>query len=155
MYQVAAVKKKAVGGLINIAEMSKFIDRGSKLELEHVLILTQKDFCVALLYGLPMTDYNGLRMILNTAVRIIVNMLRYSTDRITPRAIEPHFLPVKTKIESNICFLAHIFLLSGEPRYIKSLLQLFMISCLRSSTSNSLVQQFLSGRIGIECSFSH
>ena len=38
-YQVAAVKKKAIGGLINIAKISKFI--------VHDLILTQIDFCNA------------------------------------------------------------------------------------------------------------
>ena len=37
-YQVAAVKKKAIGGLINIAKISKFIDRESKLKLVHSLI---------------------------------------------------------------------------------------------------------------------
>ena len=44
MYQVAAVKKKAIEGLINIAKMWKFIDRESKLKLVHDLILTQIDF---------------------------------------------------------------------------------------------------------------
>ena len=39
-YPVAAVKKKAIGGLINIAKISKFIDRESKLKLVHGLILT-------------------------------------------------------------------------------------------------------------------
>ena len=97
-YQVAAVKKKANGGFINIAKISKFIDRESKLKLVHGFILTQIDFCNALLYGQPNTDLHGLQMILSGAVRIIVNMPRYSTNRITPRAIELHFLPVKARI---------------------------------------------------------
>ena len=84
---------------MNIAKISKFIDRVSKLKLVHGLILSQIDFCNALLYGLPNTDLHGLQMILNAAVRIIMNMLRYNTDRITPKAIEIHFLPVKARIE--------------------------------------------------------
>ena len=59
-YQVAAPKKKAIGGLINIAKISKFIDRESKLKLVHGSILTQIDFCNALLHGLPNTDLHGL-----------------------------------------------------------------------------------------------
>ena len=76
-YQVAAVKKKAIGGLINIEKISKFIHRESKLkQLVHGFILTQIDFCNALLYGLANTDLHGLQMILNAAVRIILNMPR-------------------------------------------------------------------------------
>ena len=86
-YQVAAVKKKAIGCLINIVRRSKLIDRESKLKLVHGLILTQIEFCNALLYGLPNTSFHGLQMILNATVRIIVIMPRYTTDRITQRAI--------------------------------------------------------------------
>ena len=84
-YKVAAVKKKTIGGLINIAKMSKFIDRESRLKLVHGLILTQIDFCNALLYGLRIIDLHGLQMFLSAAGRIIVNMLKYSTARINPR----------------------------------------------------------------------
>ena len=41
-------------------------------------------------------------MIKNTAVRIIMSMSRYSTERITPRTFELYFLPVKVRIESRI-----------------------------------------------------
>ena len=79
-YQVAAVKKKAIRGHMNTAKILKFIDREFKLKFVHGFILTQIDFCNALLYGLPKADLHRLQMILNAAVRIIVNMLRYSTD---------------------------------------------------------------------------
>ena len=72
MYQIAAVKKKATGGLINIAKISKFIGRGSKLRLVHGLILTQTDFCIGLLYGLPNTDLHDFQMNLKASVRIFV-----------------------------------------------------------------------------------
>ena len=83
-YQVAAVTKNSIGDLINIAKISNVIDRESKLKLLHGLILTQIYFCNALLYGLPNTDFHGLQMILKAAVKIIVNMPRYSSDKITP-----------------------------------------------------------------------
>ena len=43
-YQVAAVKKKAIGGLINIEKISKFLDKESKLKLLQCLIHAQMDF---------------------------------------------------------------------------------------------------------------
>ena len=58
-------------------------------------------------------------MILNAAVKIIVNMSRYSTDIITPNAIEFHILPVNARKEYKICLLTHKSSLSREPRYIK------------------------------------
>ena len=83
--------------------MSKFIDRKSKLNFVHGLILTQVDFCNASLYELPNTDLRGLQMILKAAVRIVVNIPRYSTDKITPRAFELHLLPVKARTDFKIC----------------------------------------------------
>ena len=62
-------------------------------------------------YGLPNADCHGPQLILNAAVRITVNMSMYSTERITPRAIELNFLPVKARKEFKICLLAHKSLL--------------------------------------------
>ena len=81
-------------------------------------------------------------MILNAAVRIIENMPRYSTDIVTPRAIELRFSPVEARIEFKKRLLAHKTLVSNEPRYIKNLLQPVPIPSLRSSTSNRLIELF-------------
>ena len=148
-------KKESLGGLINIAKILKFIDRESKLKLVNSLFLTQIDFCNALLYGLLNTNLHGLQLILSDAVRTIMNMPRYSTDRITTRAIELHFLPVEAIIELKICLLTHKSLLSDEPLYIKNLLQPAPTSTFRSSTSNRLFELFLSRQITIEHSFYH
>ena len=56
---------------MNISKICKFVDRESKLNL--VI-----DFGNALFYGLPNTKLYGLQMILNAAVRFIVNMPKYS-----------------------------------------------------------------------------
>ena len=107
------------------------------------LILTQIDFCDALLYGVPNTNFHCLQMILNAAVKIIVILPRLTTDRVTPRAIELHFLPMVARIEFKIFLLAHKSLLSGESRYIKNLLQPALISSLLSLTSNRLIEAFV------------
>ena len=86
-HQVGAVKKKAIAGFINIAKISKIIDRESKLKLVLCLIVTQIELCNALLYGLPNPDLHGLQIIQNAAVRVIMKMPRYHTDRIISKAI--------------------------------------------------------------------
>ena len=134
------MKKKAIGGLISIAKISKFFNRESKLKLVHGLILTPMDFCNALLSRLPSTDLHGRQMFLSAAVRFIVNKPRYNTEWITPRAFELHFLPVKARIEYNICLLAHKYILSGGLRHINNLLQPVLVSSLRSWASNRLIE---------------
>ena len=67
-YQITAVKKKAFGGLTNMAKTSKLIDRESKLKLVDFSVLTQIDFCNAFSYGLPNTDLYGIQMIMNASV---------------------------------------------------------------------------------------
>ena len=81
-------------------------------------------------------------------------MPRYSIDRVTSRATKIPFLPVRSRIEYNICLVAHKSLFSGETRYIKNLLQPVLISSLRSSTSKRFVEPVLSRQITIELSFS-
>ena len=82
----------------NIAKLLKFIDKESQLKLVGGFFLTQIGFWNALLSELPKKDLHGLQMNLQiVAVRIIENKPRYSTDRITSKAIELHFWPVKAR----------------------------------------------------------
>ena len=154
-HQIAATKKKAIGGLINIAKISSFIDDKSKFKLVHCLVLTQLDFCNSLLYGLPNDELHSLQMISNAAVRLIVNMPRFSIERITPKAIQLHFLPIKARIEFKICLLVHKALLSGEPKYLFDLLKPVTNTNLRSSTLNRLDEPFLSRQVSVNRSFAH
>ena len=98
-----------------------------------------------MLYGLPNTDLHGLQIILNAAVRIVVNRHRYSTDRIAPRAIELYLLPAKARIEYKICLLAHE----------SELLQPVPISSVRSSAFNRLIELILPRQITQKRSFGH
>ena len=65
----------------------------------HCLILTQIGFYNTLLNELPNSDLDGLHMIQNVDVRIIVNMPKYTTGRITLKEIEP--ISYLLKIEKN------------------------------------------------------
>ena len=154
-YQIAAIKKKSIGGLINIAKISSFIDNESKFKLVHCLVLSHLDFCNSILYGLPNYQLHSLQMILNAAVRTICNMPRFSIERVTPKAIELHFLPVKARIEFKICLLVHKALISGQPKYLFDMLKPVTNSNLRSCTFGRLEEPFISRQIKVNRSFAY
>ena len=86
-----------IRGLENITNIRKFIDRDSKIKLEHCLTVKHIYFCNKWLYELPKTDSNGLLLILNVVVRFNVNMPKYRIDRVTQKGIEIPFSPVKVE----------------------------------------------------------
>ena len=62
-YEIASVKMKAIRNLLNTASLPKITDSESKLKLLQCLVLTQLDFCNALLFVLPFTDLYGLQIV--------------------------------------------------------------------------------------------
>ena len=85
-----------------------------------------------MLYDLPVADMHSVPVIQNAALRKIFNMLRFSTERIAPKAFELHLIPFKSRVEIKIRLLAHKALFSGEPKYLKILPQPTRKSGLRS-----------------------
>ena len=81
--QITEAKRKAIGNLINISRISRFIDKSSKMKLVHGLVLSQIDFCNSLYCGLPGSSLRMLQLILNMSARLVAGMLRFSRDRIT------------------------------------------------------------------------
>ena len=120
---VNITKQKAISGLINIAHISSLIDKKHRIQLVHSLVFSQIDFCNSLYYGLPNADLHPLQMILNSAARLIVNLPRFSRERITPICIDLHFLPIRARIEFKICLLTFKTLKFGQPSYLSDLLK--------------------------------
>ena len=50
-------------------------------------------------------------------------MDRFSRERITPKCIHLHILPLKARIEYKICLLAYKALKYGQPSYLNNLLK--------------------------------
>ena len=121
-HQINNVKKKAVYNLINIARISKLIDKPSRIKLVHNLVFSQLDFCNSLYYGLPDNTLRPLQLIMNSASRLICGLPRFSRERITPYSISLHFLPIKARIIYKICILVFKALSSGQPKYLRELI---------------------------------
>lgn len=154
--QIKNVKRKAIGNLINISRISKFLDEGSRLKLIHGLVFSHIDFCNSLYYGLPNTDLRSLQLIIHSAARVVAGMPCFSHDRITPVCIDLHFLPIKARIIYKICLLTYKAMNFDEPRYLRELL-MKRSACvsrqMRSHDEGRLVEPYLSRLVSIRRCF--
>ena len=137
--QILNVRAKAIGNLINISRISKYIDKDSRLKLVYGLVLSRVDFCNSLYANLPKYQVRKLQIIINDAARLVCNVVRFSRDRVTPLCIQLHFLPIKARIMYKICLLTYKILMYGQPSYLADLIKYRTTSRpLRSNTSLQL-----------------
>ena len=154
--QINNVKRKAIGGLINISHISSIINKKYRLQLVHSLVISHLDFCNSLYYGLSDRELHSLQMLLNSAARIVVNWPRFSRNRITPVCIQLHFLPVKARIEFKICLLVFKALKYGKPSYISELLKPYIpLSNVQLRNSGRLFEPLISGLVSSERCFEY
>ena len=121
--QIKSVRSKCIGNLINIAKISKYIDKESRLKLVYGLVLSNLDFCNSLYIDLPNYQLRKLQLIINDAARLVCNISRFSRERVTPVCIGLHFLPIKARIMFKVCLLVHKIQEYGEPSYLADLIR--------------------------------
>ena len=139
------IKSSVIGNIINISRISKYLDKPSMMKLVHGLVLSKIDFCNSIFYDLPDYDLRSLQLLINSAVRLVTGLPRFSRDHISPFLINLHILPIKARIEYKICLLTFKALHYGEPKYLAELLQKRENnSSLRSSSVRSLEEPIIS-----------
>ena len=74
------MKRKVIYNPINISFIVKFIDKDSKITLFHGLVFFIIDFCNTLYHGLPNIMHNGLKILIDSAARIVVGLSRFSRE---------------------------------------------------------------------------
>ena len=150
------VKAKLINNIIIISRIVKFLDRSTIMKLVYGLILSRVDFCNALLYGLPECDLRGLQLAINSAARLVVGLPRFSREHITPVLKELHILPIKARIKYKICLLTHKALISGEPKYLASLLRYRQsLPSLRNTSVRLLEVPFISPLMSSDRCFAY
>lgn len=117
------IKSSVVGNIINISRISKYLDKPSMMKLFHGLVLSKIDFCNSIFYDLPDYELRSLQLLINSAVRLVIGLPRFSRDHISPYLIDLHILPIKARIEYKICLLTFNALRYGEPKYLSELLK--------------------------------
>ena len=91
--------------LRNIAKIRKNLNEHTFQILVHAFIGSKLDNCNSLLYGLPKHLLNRLRLIENTAARIVTLSKRF--DDITPILFKLHWLPLGYHIHYKILLLVY------------------------------------------------
>ena len=95
-------------------------------------------------------------MVVNNAARLIVNLPRFSRDRITPICIDLHFLPIRARIEFKICLLIFKAIKHGEPSYLSDLLTPYVPqSNINLRSSGRLYEPIISTLISSERCFEY
>ena len=102
--------------LRNIAKIRRYLSEESSQILVHAFISSKLDNCNSLLYGLPKHLLNRLRLIQNTAARIVTLSKRF--DHITPILFKLHWLPLGYRIHFKILLLVYKCLNGLAPSYI-------------------------------------
>ena len=123
--------------LRNIAKIRKYLSEDTSQILVHAFISSKLDNCNSLLYGLPKHLLNRLRLIQNTAARIVTLSKRF--DHITPILFKLHWLPLGYRIHFKILLLVYKCLNGLAPTYLSELLRYTNgPRLLRSSSQNFL-----------------
>ena len=150
------IKSSVISNLINIARITKYLDKSSIMKLVHGLVLSKIDFCDSIFYDLPDCDLRSLQLLINSGVRLVVGLPRFSHEHITPSLIDLHILPVKARIKYKICLLTYKALKYDEPKYLTELIQKReTLPSLRSSSVRPLEEPFISRLVSVNRSFSH
>ena len=123
--------------LRNTAKIRKYLSEDTSQILVHAFISSKLNNCNSLLYGLPKHLLNRLRLIQNTAARIVT--LSKWFDHITPILFKLHWLPLGYRIHYKILLLVYKCLNGLKPAYLSELLRYTNGSrLLRSSSQNFL-----------------
>ena len=124
--------------LRNIAKIRKYLlSEDTPQILVHAFLSSKLDNCNSLLYGLPKHLLNRLRLIQNTAPRIVTLSKRF--DHITPILFKLHWSPLNYRIHFKIFLLVYKCLNGLAPTYLSELLRYTNgPRLLRSSSQNFL-----------------
>ena len=90
--------------LTNISKIRTYLDRESTEAIIHAFVVTNLDYCNAILYGLPKVLLNHLQLVQNRAACIVTFTKKY--EHITPSLIDLNWLPVEYGIiyKNNLIF---------------------------------------------------
>ena len=106
--------------ILNLYVIKDFVNRKNLVTLIHSLIVLKVDYCNSFFIGPPNIILKKVQSVLNRAARLIFNLPpRFPT---TSSLFELHWLPLKAKIEFEICLITFKALKFNQLSYITELL---------------------------------
>ena len=123
LYQVKQVNKvvKCCNYyLSNISRIRKYLSLDAAKKVVVSLVLSRLDYCNSLYAALPGYVIHRLRLVQNTAARIIHGLGKF--DHITLVLADLHWLPAPERIDFKMLVLTYKALHGQSPSYIRDLL---------------------------------
>lgn len=134
--QINSVKQKCSWTMMNLREISRYLDVPIKLMMVKQLVISKLDYCNSLYMNLPKTRLNKLKCVLNGAVRFIYNIKDRSED-LTPYYKKAHILPIDQRIFFKVCLLTHKAVHGFSPTYIEELVEIEVQTAVSSMSTRS------------------
>ena len=116
---IQAKSRAAILNVLRIKAARKYLTRSACNKLMVSLVLSHLDYTNSLLGGLPKASIAQLQRIQNIAARIVLNKGKY--DSATSCLEQPHWLPIRYRIEYKIITLVHRCLHQTAPPYLSRL----------------------------------
>ena len=88
--------------------------------LVYAFVTSRVDHCNGLLYGSYSYLLDRLQSVLNSAARLVLNIAKFSGISAAIRD-EPHWLPIRKRIEFKIVLLVRHWLVGAAPEYLMEL----------------------------------
>ena len=96
------------------------LDRKIVNTVAYSIVSTRIDYCNSLLYGASVKNIQRLQKIQNTLARVVSGVKK--RDHIKPVLRDLHWLPVPQRIEYKLALITRKVLNTGQPQYLKSLM---------------------------------
>ena len=100
---IDSIVKTCTFHIRNLYMSKDFVNRKNLVTLVHSLIVSKVDYCNSLFTGLPNVILKKVQSVLNRAARLIFNLPPKVPT--TSSLTELHWLPLKARIEFNICLI--------------------------------------------------
>lgn len=126
---ISSVCRSCYYHIRDLNRMRKAISKNVATMLANALVSSRVDYCNSLFYSLTSNEINRLQRVQNTLARIILKLPYRSTTNEARRSL--HWLPIRSRSVFKILNIAYKALQTGQPQYIKSLLDYY--TCTRDT----------------------
>jgi hypothetical protein len=104
----------------DIRRVRDVVPKSALIPLANALVTSRLDYCNSLYNGIAKTNLQKLQRIQNSIARAITKTPKY--NHITPVLKNLHWLPVEQRIKFKTSLLVYKILQTGQPQYLKSML---------------------------------
>ena len=104
----------------DIRRIRDLVPKSALIPLANALVTSRLDYCNSLYNGISKTNMQKLQRLQNSIARAITKTPKH--NHITPVLKKLHWLPVEQRIKFKTSLLVYKTLQSGQPQYLKSML---------------------------------